>query len=158
VMEPAADVPRLKIFNWQVGVREAESATTATVHVGDLIDRQTLIYMAPEAITDPQAVTEAADVFSLGALAFHLFSGRTPEEGPAEVGRVLRENQGLRISAVLDGAGSELEELVRWSTDPDVTLRILTAGDFLKLLDDVEDELTDPGTHHVVDPIEGHCG
>ena len=60
---------------------------------------------------------------------------------------MLGEHKGLKVSAVLDGAGPELEELIRWSTHPDVDLRIGSAADFLKLLDDVEDELTDPGTH-----------
>jgi hypothetical protein len=139
VMDPEADVPRLKVFNWQLGVRDAESATTATIHVQDLIDRPALAYMAPEALVDPRAISEAADVFSLGALAFNLFSGRSPGASPAEVGRVLREHQGLKISAVLDGAGPELEEMVRWSTDPAVEMRIQTASDFLAYLDHVED-------------------
>ncbi|MBV8268706.1 MAG: BREX system serine/threonine kinase PglW, partial [Planctomycetaceae bacterium] len=158
IMDPDAEVPRLKVFNWQLGVREAESATTATVHVQDLIDRPALVYMAPEALLDPKAVTEAADVFSLGALAFHLFSGRPPAASPAEMGRTLRENRGLKISAVLDGAGHELEELVRWSTDPDVEMRVQTATDFLEYLDHVEDELTAPAEHHVADPAEARRG
>ena len=147
VMDPDAEVPRLKVFNWQVGVREAEAVSSATVHVQELVDRQATVYMAPEALLDPKAASEASDVFSLGAIAYHLFSGRPPGESPAEVARTLGEHNGLKVSAVLDGAGPELEELIRWSTDPDVDLRVATASDFLKLLDDVEDELTDPGTH-----------
>ena len=70
-----------------------------------------------------KAATEASDVFSLGAIAYHLFAGRPPGESPAEVARMLGEHKGLKVSAVLDGAGPELEELIRWSTDPDVDLR-----------------------------------
>ena len=158
VMDPDAEVPRLKVFNWQVGVREAEAASSATVHVQELVDRQATVYMAPEALLDPKAASEASDVFSLGAIAYHLFCGRPPGESPAEVARTLGEHNGLKVSAVLDGAGPKLEELIRWSTDPDVDLRIATASDFLTLLDDVEDELTDPGTHGVVDPAEARRG
>ena len=128
VMDPDAEVPRLKVFNWQVGVREAEAASSATVHVQELVDRQATVYMAPEALLDPKAATEASDVFSLGAIAYHLFSGRPPGESPAEVARTLGEHNGLKVSAVLDGAGPELEELIRWSTDPDVDLRVATGG------------------------------
>ena len=88
VMDPDADVPRLKVFNWQVGVREAEAASSATVHVEELVDRQATVYMAPEALLRPEAATEASDVFSLGAIAYHLFAWRPPGESPAEVARI----------------------------------------------------------------------
>ncbi len=54
VMDPDAEVPRLKVFNWQVGVREAEAASSATVHVQELVDRQATVYMAPEALLGPE--------------------------------------------------------------------------------------------------------
>ena len=82
VMDPDAEVPRLKVFNWQVGVREAEAASSATVHVEELVDRQATVYMAPEALLGPEGGAEASDVFSLGAIAFHLFAGRPPGEQP----------------------------------------------------------------------------
>ena len=53
---------------------------------------------------------------------------------------MLEEHGGLLVSAVLDGAGPRLEELILRATDPDVDQRIESAADFLKWLDDVEDE------------------
>ena len=158
VMDPDSPVPRLKVFNWQVGVREAEAASTATVHVRELVDRMATTYMAPEALLDPKGATESADVFSLGAIAYHVFSGRPPGESPAEVARMLAEHGGLKISAVLDGAGPRLEELILRGTDPDVDLRIETAADFLRGLDDVEDELTEPEGLATVDPAAARKG
>ena len=70
----------------------------------------------------------------------------------------MREQKGLSISSVLDGAGKKLEELIQWSTHPDVLTRIGSVEDFLTLLDDVEDELTAPAEAVVVDPLQAKRG
>jgi serine/threonine protein kinase len=103
-------------------------------------------------------VTEASDVFSLGAIAYHLFASRPPASSAAELTRLLRDDKGLSISSVLDGAGPKLEELIQWSTHPDVLTRIGTVEDFLALLDDVEDELTAPTEAVANDPLKAKRG
>jgi len=114
--------------------------------------------MSPEAISDSRKVTEASDVFSLGAVAFHLFGFRPPATNPTELAKILRQQKGLSISSVLDGAGAKLEELIQWSTHPDVLTRIGSVEDFLTLLDDVEDELTAPAQTVVVDLLQAKRG
>ena len=64
----------------------------------------------------------------------------TPRNWPGFCGT----RKGLSISSVLDGAGPKLEEMIQWSTHPDVLTRIGSVEDFLTLLDEVEDELTAP--------------
>jgi serine/threonine protein kinase len=49
-----------------------QTLTTSQTAVG------ALPYMAPEAIDTPKAVTHAADVWSLGAMVFHLLTGQQP--------------------------------------------------------------------------------
>lgn len=49
-----------------------QTLTTSQTAVG------ALPYMAPEAIDTPQEVTQAADVWSLGAMVFHLLTGQQP--------------------------------------------------------------------------------
>lgn len=49
-----------------------QTLTTSQTAVG------ALPYMAPEAIDTPKAVTQAADVWSLGAMVFHLLTGQQP--------------------------------------------------------------------------------
>jgi serine/threonine protein kinase len=150
--------PKLQVYNWQVGIREAASTSGRVTNVEDLVEAQALVYMSPEAVSDSRKVTEASDVFSLGAIAFHLFASRPPATNPTELAKILRDQKGLSISSVLDGAGAKLEELIQWSTHPDVLTRIGSVEDFLTLLDDVEDELTAPAQAVVVDPLQAKRG
>jgi len=148
----------VQVFNWQVGVRDSATTSGRVTNVEDLVESQSLVYMSPEAITDQRKVTESSDVFSLGAIAYHLFTNRPPAGSPSELARILREQKGLHVSSVLDGAGLKLEELIQWSTHPDVLTRIGSVEDFLTLLADVEEELTSPTETIVSDPLQAKQG
>ena len=100
--------------------------------------------MAPEVISDDNNVGEHLDVFSLGAIAYHIFSGSPPAANGLELSNKLRETKGLQISSVLNGSSECLQELIQWSTHADVGLRIATVEDFLDLLEKVEIEATAP--------------
>ncbi|HBH51728.1 MAG TPA: BREX system serine/threonine kinase PglW [Planctomycetaceae bacterium] len=158
VSEAESATPRLQVFNWQVGVRDTGTSSVPVTQVDDLVESQSLVYMSPEALSDSRKVSEASDVFSLGAIAFHLFANRPPAGNAAELARLLRDQKGLRISAVLDGAGQKLEELIQWSTHPNVLNRIGSVEDFLVLLGEVEEELTAPAATVVADPLVARQG
>jgi serine/threonine protein kinase len=158
VSDASSSSPRLQVYNWQVGVRETMSTSGRVTNVEDLVEAQSLVYMSPEALSDSRKVTEASDVFSLGAIAYHLFANRPPASNPTELARILRDQKGLSITSVLDGTGPKLEELIQWSTHPDVLTRIGSVDDFLTLLDDVEDELTAPSEVVVNDPLLARQG
>ncbi|HSX81622.1 MAG TPA: BREX system serine/threonine kinase PglW, partial [Candidatus Saccharimonadia bacterium] len=143
---------------WHVGVRTTGAAASGTAHVQELVEAQALVYVAPEALLGPDHITEAADVFSLGAIAYHLFSGRVPAASTLELAQTLRAQKGLKLSAVIDGVGPSLEELVQWSTHPDVLTRVGSVTDFLALLEDVEEELTAPEGQMRVDPVHARRG
>ncbi len=148
ITDASTSHPRIKIFNWQVGYREGSSiskvsqAVSATSHVDRLVEDATTAYMAPEATTDENNLGEHLDVFSLGAIAYHLFSGEAPAANGLELSNKLRETKGLQISAVMNGAAESLQDLVQFATHPEVTSRIDSVADFLELLDTVENELT----------------
>jgi serine/threonine protein kinase len=152
--------PRIKLYNWQVGYRAGGSSTggvrdvTATSHVELLVEDVGTAYMAPEAVLEADQPGEHLDVFSLGAIAYHLFSGVAPAAGAVELADKLRQTRGLQISDVLNGAGKSLQELVQFSTHPDVASRIDSAADFLDYLDAVEEELTSPDHDTVEDAAE----
>jgi serine/threonine protein kinase len=158
VSDASSPSPRLQVYNWQVGVRENTSTSGRVTNVEDMVEAQSLVYMSPEALSDSRKVTEASDVFSLGAIAFHLFANRPPASNSTELAKTLRDQKGLSISSVLDGAGPKLEELIQWSTHPDVLTRIGSVEDFLTLLGDVEDELTAPKETVVNDPLQAKQG
>ncbi|HQU46136.1 MAG TPA: protein kinase, partial [Pirellulales bacterium] len=69
VTEPGTGRQQIKVFNWQVGYREAGSSTgaaravSATSHVDRLVEDASTAYMAPEALTE-ENTGEHLDVFS----------------------------------------------------------------------------------------------
>ena len=158
VNDAQSKTPKLQVYNWQVGVRDTSTTTGRVTNVDNLVESQSFVYMAPEATADPRLVTEASDIFSLGAIAYHLFASRPPAGSYAELARILREKKGLSLAAVIDGVGPKLEEMIRWCTHPDVHNRIGSVEDFLSQLDDVEGELTAPEEAFVADPLTAKRG
>ena len=158
VTEANTDSPLLQVYNWQVGVQHSKGTTAQVTNIDDLVESQALVYMSPEALADSRRISEASDIFSLGAIAFHLFTSRPPAGSVSELTQILRERNGLSVSSMLDGAGPRLEEFVQWSTHPDSLTRIGTVEEFLALLDEVEDELTSPDETSDVDPLKAKRG
>jgi serine/threonine protein kinase len=162
--------PRLQVTNWQVASR-AEGSTTGAVmtigtqHVEDHIADPSKIYLAPEAATVADAGAAQVDVFSLGAIAYHLLSGRPPATSSLELPARLREGNGLLLSGVMNGVGRWLEEMVRAATAPVVRDRPRDAREFLEYLSEAEREaapqeptltfVTDPATAAPGDHMEG---
>jgi serine/threonine protein kinase len=160
----AGGEPRIKLFNWQIGYRQGTSTSgvsspiAATSHVDRLVEDSSQVYIAPEAISDDGSLGEHLDVFSLGALAYHIFSGAPPAANVFELNSKLRETKGLQISSVMNGAGAQLQDLVRFATHPELTSRLDSVADFLDLLEKVEDELTAPEHDYVTDPLAAQKG
>ena len=156
--------PRIKVFNWQVGYRRGSSSAgvsrevTPTSHIDRLVEDARMAYMAPEALTDEGNIGEHLDVFSLGAIAYHLFSGVAPATSSLELNDKLRETKGLQISAVLNGASDPLQFLIQYSTHPEVMNRIDSVADFLASLEDLEDALTTPADDSIDDPNRAQKG
>ena len=127
IVNPESGNPQSVIMNWQLGYRQAVSSSTsapqqvtATIHVDKLAEETTKLFMAPEAFLDFDTLGEHHDIFSLGALCYQLFTGQAPAESSLALAEKLRVHRGLRVSAVLNGAPESLDQLVQYSTDPDV--------------------------------------
>ena len=163
VTENNDGLPQVKLYNWQVGCRTDDSVTnasevSATSHIDRLVEDISTAYLAPEALTDEGMVGEYLDVFSLGAIAFHLLSGEAPAVNGLELSSKLRETKGLQISSVLNGAPEVLQFLIGYSTHPDVANRIDSVADFLNILDGVEEKLSALEHHLVENPAQAQQG
>lgn len=156
VVRPGTPEQRFCIINWQTGTRDSGTGTFSvtvrgTSHVEQLVDVDAAPYLAPEALTVADADPQLLDVFSLGAIAYHVFTGQPPATTLAALTERLERDGALEVSAVLDGAGEYLSELVRGATAAEATRRIQSATDFLDALTLVEEELTEPES---ADPVE----
>jgi len=165
VLNPESSKPQVVVTNWQLGYRHITGTktpitreVTATIHVEQLSDNVTRLFMAPETMIDADSLGEHQDIFSLGAICYYLFTGQPPAENQVALAEKLRTQRGLRVSAVINGAPEALDELVQFSTDPDVSIRMETVQDFLEHLDRVEDELTTPSNQLVGDPTQAKPG
>ncbi len=165
VVHPESGNPQTVIMNWQLGYRQTVSGgtvvtkeVTPTIHVDKLAEETTKVFMAPEAFVDFDTFGEHHDIFSLGAVCYQLFTGQAPAESPLALAEKLRVHRGLRVSSVLNGAPESLDELVRKSTNPDVSERLDTAAEFTEKLDRVEDDLTAPSSQLDGDPTQAKPG
>ncbi len=164
VFGPNSAIPRLKLYNWQTAFRTASTSTSglpqisATVHADVFWEDASRSYLAPELVNDPTLHGEHLDVFSLGAIAYHIFSGQPPAGSSLELAEKLRRDRGLKLSSVLNGAGEELQMLVEHSTHPEVTVRLASVDEFLEQLARVEEEFTNPSQEPVANPTEAKQG
>jgi serine/threonine protein kinase len=163
VIPTDAEHPRIRVFNWQVGhaassATSSDSSRSLTAHIDRLVDDSSTAFMAPEVFSPVLNLGEHLDVFSLGALAYYLFSGEFPAENGLALSEKLRGTGGLKLSAVLNAAGRELQDLVQGSTNPDVSNRLDSVTDFLEYLDLAERELSPPEQEQVDNPSDAKQG
>ena len=151
-----------QICNWQTSVRMCGTTTSqgthlsATLHAGQLVEDASLAYLAPEALSGGADGGVELDSFSLGAIAYLLFTGKPPANSQAELQEKLRASRGLDIKESLDGAVEALCDLVKFSANAEVPLRY-DVNDFITKLDQVEEQLTRPEVD-TVNPLQATTG
>ena len=156
----------VQLMNWQTAARQADTTgmtgtvhrTTGTQHVEAYVEDPGLVYLAPETTRADPAHGAELDVFSLGCLAYLIFSGQAPASSTLELAAKLRLGPGLRLSDVLDGCSPRLHELVQFATNPEVVTRYDSIRGFLDDLERVEDEFTAPDPEQTVDPSRANEG
>ena len=167
ILVTAADgqgIQHVKVFDWQTARREDTSQTGTrltvvnTIQLGLSGDKQSVVYLAPELMTTGAFDAAKIDIFSLGSIAYHIFSGEPPARSVEELHQKLSSGRGLRISDVLDGVAESIQELVELTTDPNVEDRPGSVGEFLQLLEAVEEELTAPEPEETTHPLDARTG
>src|SRR5690606_16331410 len=121
---------------------------------GVIDNPRSAVYASPEVVAGQGYDPVAIDISSLGALTYALFSGQHPAANVEEMADKCRAGPGLMISGVMDGAPDSLQLLVQAATDPDPADRPSDVREFLRMLDDVEEELTAPEPETGVSPAD----
>ncbi len=150
--------PTLKIFNWQVGLHRNESTNSRltrvsqTLHVDQLVEDSSTVYLAPELVSARSFEGWQLDIFSLGVIAYRIFSGQAPAANAVELNQKLSQSSGyLDVGSVLNSVHDCIVDLIQFSANIQRDLRY-TAVEFLGALDKIEEDLTEPDEDEVVDP------
>src|SRR5690606_16704595 len=96
-----------------------EHSSQGTRHISDLAHDLDRLYQAPEVLSDPQKAIAESDVFSVGCLAWLIFTGQPPAPTLLERDERLRASpdEGLCPSSVR-GDLAALDEGIAFATRP----------------------------------------
>ena len=151
----------IKVGNWSTADRSFEAETrhlTVLSHLSCLVQEEAGPYMALEGHSSTDVDSVYLDIFSLGAIAYLLFTGKSPAQDDLELQDKLSRGTGLQITDELNGAGQELQDLIQYATHPDVGSRIGSVDEFMDYIHLVEDEITRPDNQRQSDPTEAKSG
>jgi serine/threonine protein kinase len=163
VIDAGADAPGLKVFNWQVGRREVTSETGTRLSVNHIVkvglagESEGAVYLAPELYSVGALEPASLDVFSLGALTYHIISAAPPAASVEELHEKLLRTGGLWLSEVFDGASDDLELLIAEATAPDVTDR-MDVGEYADRLDGILGALSRGEVGQFAHPLDANSG
>jgi serine/threonine protein kinase len=163
IANPDAERPAIKLRNWHRRMR-TDAANGAMLQtfggetISDLasstndfseIERT---YLAPELRALGETGGIAADIFSLGALAYLIFAGQAPAQTLDELDGILQRQQHLAVSQHLNGASAGLERFIERSAHVSPLQRATTGRELIEWLDKTQDELARPEFTKVCGP------
>jgi serine/threonine protein kinase len=128
---PETNALEVRLYNFQLGLGPAADATA---HWSALGSDPWAIYQAPELRDDPNARSPASDVFSLGALAYLVFTDRAPGATAVDIDRHLAEHGHLDPRAVDDSLIDAVGQLVTDATERCPANRIDNPEEWIELL------------------------
>lgn len=163
VRERPGGPPETRLYNFQLATQA--DGTTGTIHLSAYAPDRAALYRAPEVFENPSlAKSTEADLFSLGALAYFVLTGRHPGTTLPEREKLLGKD-GLSLAAAADAlAGDDdaataaqarsVEAVVRVATHPNPFERYYDTVDGWAA--DLLSAATEPDRPQakVVDPLE----
>jgi serine/threonine protein kinase len=114
-----------------------EETSLGTRHLTGLAEQVGLLYQAPEVLDDPTRATVESDLFSLGALACFVLTGRHPADTPGAMEKLLWKNGSLQVSGIRDDLSPEIDEVIGFATALNPVNRPDDAIEWLALLQEV---------------------
>ncbi|GAA1843349.1 BREX system serine/threonine kinase PglW [Asanoa iriomotensis] len=167
VANPGSAQPSLVVTDWQAAgrlsssgriTRLTSSVSTDPASLELFFDDSVRSYQAPEAVSRDNVPGPQLDVFSLGALAYRIFSGKPPAETPEDLIAAVRDG-GLSLAGAADGMPDALQMLIWEATRGNPGERtVRDVAEFRARLERVWDELTRPEAEPVVDPLDARKG
>lgn len=160
LVRPAADGahrPQLVISNWQSSTREMATTLSrlgTAVDMAEQLSEADQVFLAPELAADAEPDGVRVDLFSLGAVAYLLLSGRSPGATLLERTTLLQEHGHFPLDAVLDGAPDALVLGIREATQAVSIDRLNSVAEFLAWIDEALEELTRPDAPPQTDPLQ----
>ncbi len=89
----------VRIHRFQTAA-QSDHPSFGTHHMSQLTEETDRLYQAPEVLRDPRQAVPASDVFSIGCLAWFLFTGQHPAATVSERERLIDKDRGLHIQTV----------------------------------------------------------
>lgn len=133
-----------RLTNFQLGSGQEVEATS---HFTALSEASWLLYQAPE-LREGSPRDERSDVYSLGSLAYYLFTERHPAENLVELWKKLERDQCLDARVIDNDIPNAVAEAIEYATGISLANRIDNAGEWYEML---YASLTEPS---VVEPDE----
>ena len=146
--------PLIKIMDFGVSkMRDVDETDQELTREGTLLGSPK--YMAPEQLRASGTVDARADVWSLGAIAYELLSGRPPfqaESTAALCFMVLSDHQPAPLVGEVPGVTEALQSVVFDCLERDLTKRV---SDVATLVDRLADAVGNDALHDVAARIDG---
>jgi len=118
---------------------------TAAATTDPMQQAGTPLYMAPEQFSGHQ-IDHRADVYSVGAVLYEIFTGRLPFQAPSAAGLIQAylNSEPVKPSSFVRGFSPDLEKVLLKAIDRNASARYQTAADLLMALESAEMAILEP--------------
>ena len=146
---PAGEPPEVRLWNFQFG---HSLDVSPTLHRSNLASEPAAAYQAPELFNNPAGHAVATDLFSLGALAFYLFTGHAPAQDGIDLQQRLDRDGFLDPRTVADNIPEHVADAIVQATQ----LARADRGDAVDVW--LEQIRVRPAAARVISPLEAQRG